>query len=314
MKTSTKKIFQAETTSPLRLDKFLAQQFPDKTRQYFQKLIEEGHIKLNNKTAKASHKVKNGDHLEVDFPAPVELKLKAQNIPLEIVFENKDVIVINKPSGLVVHPPNRHNLEDSLVNALLYHCKKDLSGINGVMRPGIVHRLDKDTSGLMVIAKNDQAHQDLMKQFKERTVNKIYYALVIGHLTPAKGTIDSPIGHDPRNRKKMMITKNGKMAVTHYQVLQYFGQNYSFLKIKLVTGRTHQIRVHFAAIGFPLAGDPLYGKTKVNRFFQEEYGLERTFLHAGKLEFTLPGTNEKKGLEAPLSHDLQNIIEKLGPI
>ena len=316
MPLSTKKTFQAENLSPVRLDKFLVEQFPEKTRQYFQKIIEEGHVKVNKKISKSSRPIKNGDSLEINFPAPQELKLVAQNIPLDVVFENKNVVVINKPAGLVVHPPNKYVLENSLVNALLYHCKKDLSGINGVMRPGIVHRLDKDTSGLMVVAKNDLAHQALMKQFKERTVSKTYYALIIGHLVPAKGTIDSPIGHDPRDRKKMAVSseKDGKKAITHYQVLKYFSEGYSLLKIKLVTGRTHQIRVHFSAIGYPLVGDVLYGKNKTNHFFLEEYDLKRTFLHAGELAFMLPGSSQTKKFEVPLPEDLQTVLENLKEI
>lgn len=299
-----------------RLDKFLAAKFPGRTRHYIQKIIDEGCVKVNHKLPKSSLKLKGGENIQVIFPMPKELKLKAKKIPLKIVFENKDVIVINKPAGMVVHPgTGGSHMEDSLVNAILHHAKGQLSGISGVMRPGIVHRLDKDTSGLIVIAKSDKAHQDLTQQFKDRKVEKTYFALLCGKLQPMKGSIDAPIGRDRRDRKKMAVTglDEGRAAVTRYNVLRYFG-DYTYVQVQLITGRTHQIRVHFATIGYPLVGDPIYGKIRVNKFFVREYGLTRLFLHAGKLVIDVPGlkgTAKRKTFEAPLPADLNNTLKLL---
>ena len=299
-----------------RLDKFLVEKFPGRTRQYIQKIIDEGCVSVNSKPAKAGIKLRGNEIIYLNFPEPKELKLKAMNIPLDIVFENSEIIIINKPAGMVVHPGSgESHIEDSLVNAILYHAKGQLSGISGVMRPGIVHRLDKDTSGLMVVAKSDKAHQDLAKQFKERSVEKTYFALACGRLEPMKGVIDAPIGRNRRDRKKMSVTglNDGRAAVTRYNVLKYFG-DYTYVEVQLITGRTHQIRVHFASIGYPLVGDPIYGKIKVNKFFVQEYGLKRLFLHAGKLVIDVPGlkgTSKRKAFEAPLPVDLCDTLEKL---
>lgn len=306
-----------ESKADKRLDKELVVYFSDRSRQYLQKIIKQGCVLINGKVAKSSAILKIGDKIEVNFPAVKELDLKAADIKLQIVYEDKDLLVVNKAAGMVVHPgTGSSHQEDSLVNALLYHCKGNLSGIGGVQRPGIVHRLDKDTSGLLVVAKNDKAHQHLAKQFKDHQVTKIYFALVAGKLQPLTGTIDAPIGRHGYDRKKMAITNeaHGRQAVTKYKVLEQIGE-YSLLEITLITGRTHQIRVHFAAIGFPLVGDIIYGRPKVNKFFEQNFGLKRVFLHAGKLGFMLPDggldTGKKVSFEAELPKDLQDALDGL---
>ena len=308
-----------EKYAVLRIDKALPQLFPEYTRNYFQNLLHQGSVQLNGRIAKASDKLHAGDKLEVQFPALQKLQIEAKNIPLDIVYEDKNLLVINKPAGLVVYPGTHgSHADDSLVNAILYHCEGELGGIGGVMRPGIVHRLDKDTSGLLVVAKNDKAQQFLMEQFQKKTVVKIYYALVAGHLEPEKGTIDAPIGRSLQDRKKMAVVegKSSKEALTKYEVVRYLG-DYSYVKVYLLTGRTHQIRVHFAAIGFPLVGDSTYGRAKVNRWFDQRYGLKRQFLHAAYLSFAIPGQGKgaartKKGeFESALPSDLQSVLDGL---
>lgn len=301
----------------MRLDKILVHQFPDKTRQYLQKMIKEGYVLVNGKKTKNSYQLEPQDKLKINFPLPRTIQLKEVSIPLDIVYEDSDILVINKPAGMVTHPgANGVHLEDSLVNALLFHCKDSLGGIGGVLRPGIVHRLDKDTSGLLVVAKNDRAQQDLSAQFKARTVEKTYYALVVDHITPQKGAIDAPLLRDRRDRKKMAVSADSKakMAITKYKVLEYFGRGslvFSYLEINLVTGRTHQIRAHFSAIGFPLVGDAVYGRPKINHYFQQHFGLKRQFLHAGRLGFILPNTQKKVEFTAPLPDDLANVLKDL---
>lgn len=299
----------------LRLDKFLVQRFSSYTRNYFQKLLREGCIVIKGQKVRAGLKIRLQDEIEVVFPEPKNLTLESKKIPLSIVFENKDIIVIHKPSGMVVHPGvGETHFDDSLVNAILYHCKESLSGIGGILRPGIVHRLDKNTSGLLVVAKNDQAHQYLSNQFQARTVEKMYYALLAGHLEPHKGSIDAPLGRDRRQRKKISVLLSGRAALTHYEVAAYYKENqqdYTLVKIRLHTGRTHQIRVHFAAIGYPLVGDDLYGNAKINKYFQQHFQLERQFLHAFRLAFALPESGEKVVFEANLSEDLQKTLQKL---
>lgn len=302
-----------EEDSGERLDKVLAVRYPAQSRQYFQLLLKDGRILVNEKPAKASVKLRSGDRVEVSFPPPQELDLKPLKMSLNIIYEDKNLIVLDKPAGLVVHPgEGATHREDSLVNALLHHCKGELSGINGVLRPGVVHRLDKDTSGLLVIAKNDHTHRHLVEQFQGREVEKMYYALLVGRLEPLKGSIEAPIGRDPANRKRMAVVseKKGRMAITKYEVLDYVG-DFTFVKVYLITGRTHQIRVHFASIGFPLAGDDLYGKPKINKLLREEHGLARQFLHAGGMAFVLPGASKKRAFETPLPSDLQAVIDSL---
>ena len=294
-----------------RLDRVLAGRFKDHTRQYMQKLIDGGNIQVNGKKEKAGRKVKTGDKVNVVFPAPKKLELEAARIPLKIVYEDKNLLVVDKPSGMVVHPGvGESHIKDSLVNAILYHCKKTLSGIGGVLRPGIVHRLDKDTSGLLVVAKNNRTHQYMMNLFKGRKVAKTYYALLKGHLIPERGAIDAPIGRSRGDRKKMAVSDGGREAITKYSVLRYAG-DCTYVEIQLITGRTHQIRVHFNSIGHPLVGDPIYGRPKLNKYFEQEYGLSRLFLHAGRISFVMPGKKEPKLFEAPLPAELKKVLNLL---
>lgn len=294
-----------------RIDKVLAGRFKDRTRQYLQKLIAGGNVLVNGNRVKSGKKVKTADNVVIVFPAPTKLKLSAARIRLKIVYEDKNLLVINKPSGMVVHPGvGESHSKDSLVNALLNHCKGALSGIGGVMRPGIVHRLDKDTSGLLIVAKNDPTHQYLMNLFKARKVGKTYFALVAGHLTPEKGAIEAPIGRAKGDRKKMVVSHSGKEAFTKYKVLKYF-DDCTYVEIKLITGRTHQIRVHFDSIGFPLLGDCVYGRQKLNKYFEQEYGLSRLFLHAGRIEFVIPSKRKSSIFEASLPSELKKVIDLL---
>lgn len=300
-----------------RLDKVLVARFPDRTRQYFQKILKQGCVAVNSKEAKASTLLRIGEKVVINFPPVRKLKLEGKDIPLDIIYEDKDVLVINKPAGMVVHPGvGESHMHDSLVNAILHHCKGQLSGINGVMRPGIVHRLDKDTSGLLVVAKTDVAHQSLADQFMKRKVEKTYYALLVGKLEPMKGVIEAPIGRDPRDRKKMAVAASGmgRDAVTKYKILEYHQlsspicPDLTLVDIQLVTGRTHQIRVHFSSIKFPLVGDPLYGRSRVNKFFEQEFGLGRLFLHAARLTFSLP-RGKRVSFEAPLPKELRRVLD-----
>lgn len=312
MKPSIESFTAQESDLSLRLDKVLTQHYPEKSRQYFQNLFEDGFVLVNDISVKASMKLKAGDVVEIRFPAMKELDLEPVEMDLDIVFEDDDIIVLNKSADLVVHPgEGGSHQDDSLVNGLLYHCGESLSGINGVLRPGIVHRLDKNTSGLMVVAKNDAAHRGLAEQFHDKKVEKVYYALLVGVLEPKEGSIDAPIGRDPIHRKKMAVVDEhqGRNALTRYQVVEYVGE-YSYVKVQLVTGRTHQIRVHFASIGYPLVGDELYGKTKVNTTFKG-FGLARQFLHAGYLSFIHPVTQKKVEFESPLPSDLSLALERL---
>lgn len=313
-------IIQVETeANGLRLDSLLKQKFTDKSRQSFQQLIIGGHVKVNNQiVTKPGFKVKTGQEISVFIPPAKSLDLEPLEQPLDILFEDDQIIVINKPAGLVVHPgagtQYRHN---SLVNILLAHSKGNLSNFNGIERPGIVHRLDKDTSGVMVIAKTPQVHEALMKQFQQRTVKKFYIGLVLGKLTPEQGLIEGAIGRDPRNRQKMAVVheKKGKFAQTSYKVLDYFPSNKqrqqsaTLVQFELHTGRTHQIRVHCASIGFPLVGDELYGNHTSNMFFKDHYQLERHFLHAQELTFEYKGKNIT--CKAPLPEDLERVITML---
>jgi 23S rRNA pseudouridine1911/1915/1917 synthase len=274
----------------MRIDKVLPKFYPEHTRNFFHNLLDGEFVTVNGKTVKPSVKIRMGDLIEINFPELQELKIEAKNIPLDVVYEDQNILVINKQPGLVVHPGTHgSHSDDSLVNAILHHCAGSLGGINGTVRPGIVHRLDKDTSGLMVVAKNDLAQQFLMTQFQKRTVSKVYYALLAGHLEPEKGTIDAPIGRSMQDRKRMAVSqgKTSKEAISKYEVIRYFG-DYTYVRVFLLTGRTHQIRVHFSAIGFPLVGDETYGREKINHQFEQHYGLKRQFLHAAHLSFTLP--------------------------
>lgn len=304
--------FADEKDTGFRIDMVLINHYSDKSRNFFQKLLDCGKVSLNNKSAKSSNIVKAGDKIVIQFSAPEELGLKPLNIPLKIVFENDDLLIIDKPAGLVVHPGEGSTHKgDSLVNALLYHLKGRLSSINGVIRPGIVHRLDKDTSGLLIIAKNDKSHNYLSGLFKEGQVDKEYYALLCGQIETKSGLIEAPIGRDTKDRKKMaVVSQKGKMARTHFFVEEYY-DDFSLVRVKLLTGRTHQIRVHFAEIGYPLAGDRLYGNDKINSRLDRDFSLKRQFLHAYKLSFLLPGAKKKREFVSKLPADLKAVLDGL---
>ncbi|MGC7882224.1 RluA family pseudouridine synthase [Desulforudis sp. 1031] len=293
-----------EPESGVRLDVYLADSDDlDLTRSRIQKLIAEGCVTVNGQPAgRPSYRLKAGDVVAIVVPEPVAPRVEPEDIPLDIVCEDEAVLVINKPRGMVVHP-GAGNYTGTLVNALLYHCK-DLSGINGVLRPGIVHRLDKDTSGLLMVAKTDRAHQFLAAELKARRILREYLALV--HGTPPKdaGTVDAPIGRHPRDRQRMAVTRQGRPAVTHWRVAQRYA-GYTLLQLRLETGRTHQIRVHMAYIGYPLVGDLKYGRAKA------EFGLSGQFLHAGRLGFTHPETHEFMEFAAGLPAELAAVLEKL---
>ena len=289
-----------------RLDAYISKN-TDLSRSMVQKLLEEEKITVNHKIQKASYKLQVLDKIQINLEPPKEVKIEAQEIPLDIVYEDDDILVVNKQKGLVVHPANG-NPDGTLVNAIMAHCKDSLSGIGGELRPGIVHRLDKDTSGLLIIAKNDKAHIQVSQQIKNREVKKTYIALVRGTIAEDEATINMPIGRSTKDRKKMAVTKNGKEAVTHFKVLNRFTTNkanYTLLEIKIDTGRTHQIRVHMAEIGHPVIGDSVYSNGK------NEFGVEGQCLHAKRLEFLHPITGKEMKLEAPLPEYFQDIIAKL---
>ncbi|MCI5768216.1 RluA family pseudouridine synthase [Ligilactobacillus ruminis] len=283
-----------------RLDKACSEIFSDYSRSQIKQLLDGGNITVNGKTEKAKYKVKSGDVIRLEEPETKTLELRPENIPLDIVYEDDDVIVVNKPQGMVVHPAPGHD-EHTLVNALLYHCP--LSTINGTFRPGIVHRIDKDTSGLLMVAKNDKAHRSLAKQLKDKTNIREYVALVHGRIAEDEGTINAPIGRSLKDRKKQAVVKDGRNAVTHFEVLKRY-RDYTFVKCILETGRTHQIRVHMKYIGHPLVGDPLYGPKKTIKGNGQ-------FLHAGKLGFVHPTTGKLLVFEAPLPKIFQECLEKL---
>lgn len=283
-----------------RLDKACSEIFSDYSRSQIKQLLDGGNITVNGKTEKAKYKVKSGDVIRLEEPETKTLELRPENIPLDIVYEDDDVIVINKPQGMVVHPAPGHD-DHTLVNALLYHCP--LSTINGTFRPGIVHRIDKDTSGLLMVAKNDKAHRFLAKQLKDKTNIREYVALVHGRIAEDEGTINAPIGRSLKDRKKQAVIKDGRNAVTHFEVLKRY-RDYTLVKCILETGRTHQIRVHMKYIGHPLVGDPLYGPKKTIKGNGQ-------FLHAGKLGFVHPTTGKLLIFEAPLPKIFQECLEKL---
>ncbi len=284
----------------LRIDKFLATELSDFTRSQLQMMIEEEQVLVNDKVVKSNYKLKINDEIVVYIKEPELTDIEPQDIPLDILYEDSDIIVINKKSGMVVHPAVG-NYKDTLVNALLFHCK-DLSGINGKIRAGIVHRIDKDTSGLLVACKNDLSHKNLSQQFMDHQVNKIYYCLVNGVIPHNVGLIDAPIGRDPQSRQQMAVVENGKEARTHFKVLERFEKN-TLVEVKLETGRTHQIRVHMKYIGYPLVGDPIYGVRKV-------VGDNGQFLHAKKLEFYHPRTNKFMSFETPLPEDFEQLLNE----
>jgi 23S rRNA pseudouridine1911/1915/1917 synthase len=283
-----------------RLDVFVARLMPDLTRSRVKKLIDEGHVRVDDEHAKAGVRLEPGQRVIVDVPAPSASSAEAEEISLDILYEDEDIVVVNKPAGMTVHPAPGHAAH-TLVNAILAHCT-DLSGIGGVQRPGIVHRLDRDTSGVILVAKNDAAHNALARQLKERSVEKTYLALVEGTPKPAEGVIDAPIARDPRNRQRMAIVEGGRESITAYRVVERFA-GYALVEARPKTGRTHQIRVHLAAIGHPIAGDRVYGHGSRD--------IPRQFLHASRVVFTHPRTGERVEFEAPLPPDLAAILARL---
>jgi len=287
-----------------RADAFLARSMPELTRSAAQRLLEDGAVTLSGRPVKKNYKMTAGDTLEVALPDPEPVDVIPQNIPLDVVYEDADVIVVNKPVGMVVHPAPGHP-DGTLVNALLYHCGDSLSGINGELRPGIVHRIDRDTSGLIIAAKNDRAHLALARQLQDHTLARVYEAVTVGGLRSDEGTVDAPIGRHPVDRKKMAIDrKNGRHAVTHWTVLgRYSG--YTHVQCRLETGRTHQIRVHMASLGHPLLGDVVYGSKK------PWPGLAGQCLHARKLRFIHPSTGLPVEVECPLPDWFEAVLKKL---
>jgi len=298
---NTEKLYNFTVSNKgIRLDKYISEACTELTRAQAQKLINDGFITVNSQTAKASFKLSEGDSVEVFIPPPSPSTLSPEEIPLKIIFEDNDVLVIDKSAGLTVHPAPGHP-DGTLVNAILHHFPH-LTDMSDSLRPGIVHRLDKDTSGVMVIAKNSITQVNLAEQFASRTVKKTYLTLVKGHLTPEHGIIEASLGRDPGNRKKIAVVTKGREARTEYRVLKYI-RNYTFLEIKPETGRTHQIRVHLAAIGFPVIGDTTYGT--------KSPFLSRQFLHACKLVFKLPSTGKQVQFESRLPHDLEQALESI---
>ncbi|MDR0266519.1 RluA family pseudouridine synthase [Paenibacillus sp.] len=286
-----------------RIDKYITESWEDEvSRSQVQLWITSGHVKVNGKAVKANYKLAAGDQLEVTVPEPSAVEIIPEDIPLDVAYEDRDVIVVNKPRGMVVHPAPGHS-SGTLVNALMYHCK-DLSGINGELRPGIVHRIDKDTSGLLMAAKNDKAHASLAAQLKDHSVTRKYVALVQGNVSHDQGTVDAPIGRDPQDRKMFTVTdKNSKHSVTHFIVLERFG-DYSLLELQLETGRTHQIRVHMKFIGHPLVGDPVYGRSKGIK-------MNGQALHAKVLGFVHPSSGEYMEFTAPIPADMEELLTNL---
>ena len=284
-----------------RIDKVLSDINADWSRTQIQQWVKDGAVLVNEAIVKPNYKVKNGDTIQVTEPELEELDIVAEDLALEIVYEDADVLVVNKPRGMVVHPAPGHST-GTLVNGLM-HQVKDLSGINGVMRPGIVHRIDKDTSGLLMVAKNDQAHVSLVDQLVDKSVTRVYTALVHGHIPHDQGTIDAPIGRDPKDRQSMTVIDKGKHAITHFKVLDRFG-DFTLVECRLETGRTHQIRVHMKYIGYPLAGDPKYGPKKTIDFAGQA-------LHAGTIGFKHPRTGEYLEFTKPLPAEFEALIEKM---
>lgn len=296
--------FQVELEDGERIDKFLSNEMSEYSRSYIQKLIKDGHVKVNNKAVKANYKLTYDEFICVEIPDLIEPNIVPENIPLEILYEDEDILFVNKPKGMVVHPAAGH-YSGTLVNALMYHCGDSLSGINGVMRPGIVHRIDMDTTGSLLVCKNDAAHQKIAEQLKEHSIHRVYHALVHGNVKDDNGTIHAPIGRHQTDRKKMSINPNGREAITHYEVLERFG-NYTYIACKLETGRTHQIRVHMASIHHPLVGDRVYGPQKCP--FPH---LQGQTLHAKTLGIVHPRTGDYLEVNAELPEYFQKLLENL---
>ena len=284
----------------IRIDKYLASALLERSRNYYQKAIDNGYVLVNGRQVKSKYQTKIGDEILVSIEPVKEIDIKPEDIPIEILYEDEDVIVVNKPKGMVVHPAPGH-YSGTLVNALMFHCKDSLSGINGEIRPGIVHRIDMNTTGSLLVCKNDNAHNSIAAQIKVHSVNRIYKGLVVGNFKENEGTIDAPIGRNPKDRKKMAVVADGREAVTHFKVLEQY-KGISFVEFKLETGRTHQIRVHMSHIGHPLLGDDVYGKPVKNLVGQT--------LHAETIGFIQPTSKEYVEVKAPLPDYFEKLLEK----
>lgn len=299
-----KEEFQIEFDNGERIDKFLSDEMDGFSRSYIQKLIKDGHVTVDGKAVKANYKLSCGENVAVEIPELKEPDIVPEDIPLDILYEDSDILIVNKPKGMVVHPAAGH-YSGTLVNALMYHCGDTLSGINGVMRPGIVHRIDMDTTGSLLVCKNDMAHQNLAEQLKVHSIKRVYHAIVCGNIKSDSGTVNAPIGRHPTERKKMSINhSNGRNAVTHYKVLERFG-NYTYVACELETGRTHQIRVHMASLHHPLLGDAVYGPAKC------PFSLQGQTLHAKTLGIVHPTTGEYMEFDAPLPEYFEKLLTKL---
>ncbi len=288
----------------VRIDKVLTTELSDYSRAYIQKLLDDGHITIADKPVKSNYKLRAGDCINVLIPEPEELEILPEDIPLDIIYEDKDIIIINKPKGMVVHPAPGHT-SGTMVNALMYHCKDSLSSINGVLRPGIVHRIDMDTTGLLMACKNDLAHRIMSDKFKIHDITRVYTAICYNHFPEPEGTIDKPIARHKIDRKKMAIDPNGRNAVTHYKVIEELKNNFSLIECRLETGRTHQIRVHMASINHPLLGDEIYGPKS------KPFKTEGQTLHAGVLGFNHPITGEYLEFHSELPSYFKNILNQL---
>ena len=300
-----KEYFTVENQEGERIDRYLSEEMEDRSRSYIQKLIKEQYVIVNQKPVKANYRLSLGDMVEITLPEAKEPDIIPENIPRDILYEDQDIIIVNKPKQMVVHPAPGH-YSGTLVNALMYHCGQELSGINGTMRPGIVHRIDMDTTGSLIVCKNDMAHQSLSEQLKVHSIKRVYVAIVHGNIKEDNGTVNSPIGRHPTERKKMSIhTKNGRNAITHYKVLERFGE-YTYIQCELETGRTHQIRVHMASIGHPLVGDQVYGPRKCP--FPK---LQGQTLHAKTLGIIHPRTGEYLEINAPLPDYFIELLDRL---
>ena len=293
-------VIEEPADAGIRIDKFLAVNMPEKSRSYYQKSIDNGFVLVNGKQVKSKYQTKLGDEIIVSVEPVKEIDIVPEDIPIEILYEDGDVIVVNKPKGMVVHPAPGH-YSGTLVNALMFHCKDSLSGINGEIRPGIVHRIDMNTTGSLLVCKNDKAHNDIAAQIKVHSVNRIYKGIVVGNFKDESGTVNAPIGRNPKDRKKMALISGGRDAITHFTVLEQF-KGYSYVQFKLETGRTHQIRVHMASIGHPLLGDDVYGKPVK--------GLEGQTLHAQTLGFVQPTTGQYVEVNAPLPTYFEELLDK----
>ncbi|MGF0032867.1 RluA family pseudouridine synthase [Bariatricus sp. SGI.154] len=300
-----KEFFTVENQEGERIDRYLSEELEDRSRSYIQKLIKEQYVIVNQRPVKANYRLSLGDRVEITLPEAKEPDIAPEDIPLDILYEDEDIIIVNKPKQMVVHPAPGH-YSGTLVNALMYHCGQELSGINGTMRPGIVHRIDMDTTGSLIVCKNDMAHQSLSEQLKIHSIRRIYVAIVHGNIKEESGTVNAPIGRHPTERKKMSIySKNGRTAITHYKVLERFG-DYTYVQCELETGRTHQIRVHMASIGHPLLGDQVYGPKKC-----PIPHLQGQTLHARTLGIIHPRTGGYLEVNAPLPAYFTELLDRL---